>query len=82
MVVIKAWFDESRKTYGRPRILEDLREQGEKVGRNSVIRLMQADQLKARARNRFKCTTMSDHDQPVAANTLDRQFEAEAPNQR
>ena len=25
---------------------------------------------------------MSDHDQPVAANLLDRQFEAAAPNQR
>ena len=33
-------------------------------------------------RKRFKCTTMSDHDQPVAANVLDRQFTAEAPNQR
>src|SRR5205823_11882430 len=33
-------------------------------------------------RKRFKCTTMSDHDQPVAANLLDRQFVADAPNQR
>ena len=38
--------------------------------------------LVARHRKRFKCTTMSDHDQPVAANLLDRQFEADAPNQR
>ena len=30
---------------------------------------------------RYKITTMSDHDQPVAANLLDRQFEA-APNHR
>ena len=36
----------------------------------------------ARARKRFKCTTMSDHDQPVAANLLDRQFAAAAVNQR
>ena len=47
-----------------------------------MIRLMQEEQLKARQRKRFKCTTMSDHDQPVAANLLDRQFTAEAPNQR
>ena len=39
-------------------------------------------QLKARQRKRFKCITMSDHDLPVAANLLDRQFTAEKPNQR
>jgi putative transposase len=43
---------------------------------------MQEERLEARARKRFKCTTMSEHDQPVAANLLDRQFEAAAPNQR
>src|SRR6202035_2691621 len=37
---------------------------------------------RARARKRYKLTTMSDHDQPVAANLLDRQFAAAAPNQR
>ena len=52
------------------------------MSRKRVIRLMQEDRLKARIRKRFKCTTMSDHDQPVAANLLDRQFEAAAPNQR
>ncbi len=43
---------------------------------------MQDDQLKARVRKRFTCTTMSDHDQPVAANVLDREFTADAPNRR
>src|ERR1700759_4789697 len=51
---IKASFDESRKTYGSPRVLEDLREDGERVGRNRVIRLMQAQGLRARALKRFK----------------------------
>ena len=31
---------------------------------------------------RFKRTTMSDHDDPIAANLLARQFTADAPNQR
>jgi putative transposase len=35
-----------------------------------------------RARKRFKVTTMSDHDQPVADNLLQRDFTATAPNQR
>jgi putative transposase len=81
-VRIRASFDESRKTYGSPRVLEDLREEGEKIGRNRVIRLMQAEGLRARMRKRFKCTTMSEHDQPIAPNLLERNFEADAPNQR
>jgi putative transposase len=81
-VRIRASFDESRRTYGSPRVLEDLREAGEHVGRNRVIRLMQEQGLRARARRRFKCTTKSNHDQPVAGNLLDRRFEAAAPNQR
>jgi putative transposase len=43
---------------------------------------MQEEGLQARVRKRFTCTTMSDHDQPAAANVLDRQFTADAPNPR
>jgi putative transposase len=64
------------------RVHEDLLEQHEHVSRKRVVRFMQEDGLHARLRKRYKLTTMSDHDQPVAANLLDRQFEAEAPNQR
>jgi putative transposase len=52
------------------------------VSRKRVIRLMQEEGIKARVRKRFTCTTMSDHDQPVAGNLLDRQFTAAAANQR
>ena len=41
---------------------------------------MQEEGLKVQVRKRFKRTTMSDHDHPVAANLLDRQFTAETPN--
>jgi transposase InsO family protein len=81
-VLVRASFDASKQRYGSPRIYEDLREQQVRISRKRVIRLMQEDGLKARARKRFKCTTMSDHDQPVAANLLDRQFTADAPNRR
>jgi len=43
---------------------------------------MQAEGLVARARRRYRCTTMSDHEQPVAANLLGREFSAARPNQR
>jgi transposase InsO family protein len=81
-VLIQASFDASRQRYGSPRVHEDLIEQHERVSRKRVSRLMREDGLKARLRRRYKLTTMSEHDQPVAANLLDRQFEAEAPNQR
>jgi putative transposase len=81
-VLVKESFDTSRKTYGSPRILEDLREGGQLVGRKRVIRLMQEQGLRARARKRFKSTTNSSHDQPVAANILARQFDADAPDRR
>ena len=81
-VLVRASFEESKHRYGSPRVHEDLREQHEHVSRKRVVRLMQEDGLVARLRKRYKLTTMSDHDQPVAANLLDRQFEADAPNQR
>ena len=81
-VQVRASFEESQHRYGSPRIQEDLLEQDVHVSRKRVIRLMQEEGLEARARKRYKITTMSDHDQPVAANLLDRQFTADGPNQR
>jgi putative transposase len=81
-VLVRASFEENKHRYGSPRVHEDLIEQQERVSRKRVVRLMQEEGLKARVRKRYKLTTMSDHDQPVADNLLDRKFEAEAPNQR
>jgi transposase InsO family protein len=81
-VQVRTFFEASRRRYGSPRILRDLDDAGERVSRKRVVRLMQEEGLVARKRHRFKRTTMSDHDQPVAANLLDRQFAAERPNQR
>jgi putative transposase len=81
-MLVRASFDGSRRRYGSPRIHEDLRAQQEHVSRKRLIRLMQEDRLVARVRKRFKQTTMSDHDQPVAANLLDRRFTATAANGR
>jgi transposase InsO family protein len=81
-VLIHASFDTHKSRYGSPRIYGDLQDAKEPVSKKRVARLMREDGLKARPRKRFKCTTMSDHDQPVADNLLDRQFTADAPNQR
>jgi putative transposase len=81
-VMVKAFHEESRRTYGSPRVHMDLIEQGERIARKRVARLMREDGLKGRVRRRYKCTTMSEHDQPIAPNILSRRFGADAPNQR
>ena len=81
-VRVRASFDASRQRYGSPRVWEDLVEEKIYVSRKRVVRLMQEEGLKARARKRFKSTTMSDHDQPVAANLLQQEFTAARPHQR
>ncbi len=81
-VLVREAFERSRRTYGSPRVHAELAAQGLFVSRKRVARIMRQEGLEARVRKRFKCTTMSDHDQPVAANLLDRRFEADRPNQR
>jgi putative transposase len=70
----------SRGTYGSPRVHMQLRREGVDAGRNRIARLMQADGLRGRIRRKFRTTTDSSHSHPVAPNTLNRQFEVEAPD--
>jgi len=64
-------FKRSRRTYGSPRVLCDLRELGERCGKNRVARLMRQDNLRARQKRRFRPrTTDSRHEHPIAANWL------------
>lgn len=81
-VLIQTSFKAGRGYYGSPRVHDDLTEWQERVSRKRVIRLMQEEGLKARIRKRYKVTTDSDHDQPIAANLLQQEFTAERPNQR
>ena len=81
-VLVHTSFNEGRGYYGSPRIYDDFVEWQEPISRKRIIRLMQEDGLKARVRKRYKGTTLSDHDQPVADNLLRQEFTAEQPNQR
>jgi len=81
-VQIKQSFFDSHEIYGVPRIHEDLKDQGEKVGKKRVARLMKEEALAARSIKAFKKTTVSNPNRPVADNLLQQDFQATAPNQR
>jgi putative transposase len=80
LVGIKAAFADSDRTYGAGRIVEELREQGTRVGKNRVWRLMKQHQLRVKTTRRFKVTTNSDHKRPVAPNLVKRNFSAATPD--
>ena len=73
---------QSRNTYGSPRIVDALRKQGTRHGRNRVARLMRAAGLCGRQKGRYRVqTTDSNHDQPIAPNLLAQAPTATASNQ-
>jgi len=62
---------QSRQTYGSPRIQKALGQAGHAYGRHRIARLMRLQGLCGRAKGRFRvCTTDSNHDQPIAPNRL------------
>jgi transposase InsO family protein len=78
---IRQAYETGRGVYGSPRVHRELQEQGVKCCENTVARRMKACGLRAKTRRRFVVrTTDSHHPHPVAANTLDRQFQQSAPN--
>lgn len=79
-VKIAAIHKQSRGTYGSPRVHAELCAQGFEVGRNRIERIMREQGIVGRERPRFRRTTDSRHDLPVAANLLDRNFTALEPD--
>ena len=78
---IRRFHQQSRGTYGAPRILRDLRAAGVRVGRKRVARLLKQAGLRGVSRRKWIQTTIrADHARP-APDLVQRQFRATGPNQ-
>jgi putative transposase len=81
LTLIRAIHAESKGAYGWPRVWKELQARGIPAGKERVRVMMQAHGIRGRHKRRYKATTDSKHDLPVAPNRLDRQFETTAPDQ-
>jgi len=79
---IRSIHQQTQQRYGRPRMHKALLAQGMRVGLHRVARLMRQAGLRARRRCRYRVTTDSTHDRPVAPNVLQRDFQADRPNKK
>lgn len=77
---IKAAFEKGRKNYGTRRIKDALQKQETNISRRRIGRLMREEDLEVQTKRKFKVTTDSNHDKPIAPNLLEREFTVAAPN--
>jgi transposase InsO family protein len=80
LMEIKESHKNSRRSYGSPRITDELRSKGTKCGKNRVARIMKVYGIVAKTAKKFKATTNSKHNLPIAENLLKQDFTAEKPN--
>ena len=78
---IREIHEKSRKNYGERRIKDDLADMGKTVSRKRIGRLMKEEGLACKTKRKFKATTDSSHNKPVAENLLKRDFSRAQPDQ-
>ncbi|WP_230382621.1 IS3 family transposase [Piscirickettsia salmonis] len=75
-------YKEHRGRYGAPRITRELHRQGVDCSLHRIIRRMKCMNLKVKVKRKFKVTTDSKHNLPVAVNVLKRDFSTNHINQK
>ena len=78
---IRTIHDRSRQTYGAPRIHAELKDEGTRVGRKRVARLMKESGLAGVSRRKSTVTTRRSRSARPAPDLVDRQFAADKPNE-
>ncbi len=82
-VKIIAIYKNSKGRYGSPKITKKLEDQGIKVSRPRVARIMKLEGVKSITNKKFRVsTTDSNHNYPIAKNHLNRDFFADSPAQK
>ena len=71
---------ESRRTYGSPRITQKLKKEGISCSKNRVARLMREHGIFAKTKRKYKATTDSRHNHPVADNLVNQCFNVSEKN--
>jgi putative transposase len=77
---IRAFHARAKGTYGAPRIHRDLHDEGTRIGKKRVARLMKAEGIEGVSRRKWVTTTTRDADAQPSADLVQRQFAADAPN--
>lgn len=75
-------FEARKGRSGAPGLTFNLDEQGHSYNRKTVAASLRRQGLRAKAAKKYKATTNSDHNLPVAQNLLEQDFTATAPNQK
>jgi len=74
-------FNDTKQTYGVPRLTSELNESGECINHKRVARLKRENDIYPKQFKGFVVTTDSNHGKPVADNLLNREFTVDKPNQ-
>jgi transposase InsO family protein len=77
---VKEIFFESRGTYGARRIAKALTKDGQKTERHQAHNLMLKAGVRVKQKKKYRVTTDSKHNFPVAKNILDRNFDVKSAN--
>jgi putative transposase len=78
---IEALHRQSRQTYGRPRLKEDLRDEGFRVSDKRIARLMRERRLHGASRRKGFKTTIQDRSACAAPDLVNRNFKADRADQ-
>jgi len=73
--------EQSRRTYGSPRIVRELRKKGILCNPKRAAKVMRENNIRAKTKKRFKVTTDSTKTQNASPNIVKQEFHAERPNQ-